>query len=77
MEDDPMSFELHFVPSAGDLSHWSCSYRTFEQLITAVVAERALGARDDELFVSCPGGLSPQQNDELLRRGARLITNRK
>jgi hypothetical protein len=49
-----MSFELRFVPSAGNLSHWSCSYRTFEQLITAVVVERALGARGDELFVSCP-----------------------
>jgi hypothetical protein len=71
-----MAFDLHFVPSTGGLCHWSCSYRTFEQLITAVAAERALGARDGELFVSCPEGLSPRQNEELLEHGVQFITTK-
>jgi hypothetical protein len=71
-----MAFVLHFFPSGAALAQWSYPCRTFDHLLTAVKAERALGARDDELFVSCKGGLTPEQNDELLRHGAQLITNR-
>jgi hypothetical protein len=71
-----MAFVLHFFPSGGGLSQRSYPCQTFDHLITAVTAERALGARDGELFVSCQQELTPEQNDELLRRGAELITNR-
>jgi hypothetical protein len=70
-----MAFDLHFVPSTGGLSHWSRRYRTFDHLMTAVVAERALGARDDELFVSCPEGVSRQQHEELLLHGVQIAAS--
>jgi hypothetical protein len=76
-EVDKMTFELRFVPSVPGLPPWACFYRTFDHLITAVMAELALGARDDELFVSCPEGVSRQQYEELLLHGVQFTTNRR
>jgi hypothetical protein len=67
-----MTVQSCFIPSVPGLPAWSCFYPTVEQLITAVVAEWALGARDEELFVSCPEGLSLKQNEEVRNRGAQF-----